>query len=278
MFEEIINKAADIAYKNNKSADDYVKDGLIYCGKCNTPKEAFIAGFNKNMPVPCECRTRRIKEEKAKVEYNQRLEIINRNRNRYIPKEYHAKTFKNDKGLCADLINIAKNFVNDFKKYRAKGKGLTFYGGVGNGKTYASACIANALTDKGYKCAILSFPYILNRLKAERNPQEYIDELLSFDLLVIDDLGVERSTEFANEQIFNIINSFYINKKTCIFTTNLTSDELLNTSDLSKSRGYDRILEMTVPIQSKGESIRKRRAIEDYRQDIEKLKRKLPPA
>ena len=47
----------------SSDSEDYEKGGLLYCGKCNTPKQAYIEGFKRNMPVPCKCKQEQIQKE-----------------------------------------------------------------------------------------------------------------------------------------------------------------------------------------------------------------------
>lgn len=84
----------------------------------------------------------------------------------------------------------------------------------------------------------------------------YIDSLNQYSLLIIDDLGMERSTEFALEQVFNVIDTRYRSKKPLIVTTNLTLDELKNPYDLARRRIYDRVLEVCVPLKINNRNIR----------------------
>jgi len=84
----------------------------------------------------------------------------------------------------------------------------------------------------------------------------YIDSLNQYSLLIIDDLGMERSTEFALEQVFNVIDTRYRSKKPLIVTTNLTLNELKNPCGLVRSRIYDRILEVCVPLKINSQNIR----------------------
>ena len=77
-----------------------------------------------------------------------------------------------------------------------------------------------------------------------------------YSLLVIDDLGVERNTEYAMEQIFTIIDSWYRSKKPLIVTTNWKLEEIKNPPDLVHARIYDRILERCVPVLFSGKNFR----------------------
>ena len=92
-----------------------------------------------------------------------------------------------------------------------------------------------------------------------------------YTLLIIDDLGAERSTEFAQEQVFNIIDARYRSGKPMIITTNLTAEEIKNPQEVGYARIYDRILERCFPIAVMGES-RRRQEVKDSFADIkEKL-------
>ena len=81
-------------------------------------------------------------------------------------------------------------------------------------------------------------------------------------MLILDDFGMERGTEYGLEQIYAVIDGRYRSGKPLIATTNLTLHELKNPQDTAHARIYDRLLEMCVPVQFKGESFRKRTAQE----------------
>ena len=95
-----------------------------------------------------------------------------------------------------------------------------------------------------------------------------VDRLCCYPLLIIDDFGMERGTEYALEQIYNIVDSRYRSRKPLIVTTNLTLDELRHPQDTAHARIYDRLLEMCVPISCIGVSFRK----ETAQEKLERLK------
>ena len=84
-----------------------------------------------------------------------------------------------------------------------------------------------------------------------------VDRLCGYPLLVIDDFGMERGTEYVLEQIYNIIDSRYRSRKPLIVTTNLTLTELKNPQNTAHARIYDRLLELCTPIACTGPSMRK---------------------
>ena len=107
---------------------------------------------------------------------------------------------------------------------------------------------------------VTNFARVLNELQATYVKQEYIDSLNDNSLLILDDLGIERGTEYALEQVYNIIDTRYKSSKPLIITTNLTLDELKAPVDIPHKRIYDRVLGMCVPIMFNGVNFRKEEA------------------
>ena len=101
------------------------------------------------------------------------------------------------------------------------------------------------------------------------NVKEYVISLRGARLLIIDDFGMERGTEYALEQIYNIVDSRYRSRKPLIVTTNLTLDEIRHPQDTPHARIYDRLLEICVPISCIGVSFRK----ETAQEKLERMKR-----
>ncbi len=105
-----------------------------------------------------------------------------------------------------------------------------------------------------------NFALILNDLAASyKDRNEYIARLCSFPLLILDDFGMERGTEYGLEQVYNVVDSRYRSRKPLIVTTNLTLEELQNPEDTAHARIYDR-LEMCCPVCITGENFRKAKA------------------
>lgn len=126
----------------------------------------------------------------------------------------------------------------------------------------------NALLEQGVPVLMTNFSRILNALSGlySEEKNQYIDSLNQYSLLIIDDLGIERSTEFALEQVFNVIDSRYRSKLPLIVTTNMTLEELKNPQDLTRSRIYDRVLERCVPLRVNNQNIRQRNAAESMKE------------
>ena len=106
-----------------------------------------------------------------------------------------------------------------------------------------------------------NFARIMNELNsAFSGRNEVVDRLCSYPLLVIDDFGMERGTEYALEQVYNVIDSRYRSGKPLIVTTNLSLDELQHPQDTPHARIYDRLLEICAPILFTGTNFRRQTA------------------
>ena len=163
--------------------------------------------------------------------------------------------FEHDDGTV-DVMVHAKNYVEHYDEMMTNHIGLLFWGDVGTGKSFMAGCIANALLEKEYTVKMTNFSTIINDLFACDDKNEYIEALSKYSLLIIDDLGAERSTEYATENVFNVIDRRYRSGKPLIITTNLELAELLEEESVSRKRIYDRILEMCVPVKVCGASKR----------------------
>lgn len=156
-------------------------------------------------------------------------------------------------------VQIGKRYVNSWQQVKAENLGLLFWGDVGTGKSFLAACIANYLNDQGVPVLMTNFTRILNKLCDLQTKQrcQYIASFGEVDLLIIDDLGVERNSEFALEQVYAVIDERYKANLPLIITTNLTPKQMRNTQDIAHSRIYSRVLEMCTPILLQGPDRRK---------------------
>jgi DNA replication protein DnaC len=155
--------------------------------------------------------------------------------------------------------------VKNFTEFRKSGKGLLLHGTVGTGKTYFAACVANSLLDDGYSVLMTNFARLTNQIQGMfEGKQEFIDSLNRYSLLILDDLGAERKSEYMQEMVFNIIDSRYRAGLPMIITTNLTIDEIKKPQEVSYSRIYDRIIERCFPVEVSGNSRRRQNVRDSY--------------
>ena len=112
--------------------------------------------------------------------------------------------------------------------------------------------------EKEVSVCMTHYALILNDLAANfKDRNEYISRLCSFPLLILDDFGMERGTEYGLEQVYNVIDSRYRSRRPLIVTTNLSLQDLQHPQDTAHARIYDRLLEMCAPIRFSGENFRK---------------------
>ena len=239
-------------------------DGLIYCRNCGGARQVKISPLGKERIVNCICKCMAEKRDQE----NQRMqtdELERKRRTCFSQSNMHKWTFAADDKNNPKLSEAMQRYVDNFRTFLKEGKGLLLYGTVGTGKTFYAACIANALIDKEYRVLMTNFASLTNTLQGKFDgKQEYINSLNNYSLLIIDDLGAERKSEFMQEQVFNIIDSRYRAGLPMIITTNLTIDEIKKPSEIGNARIYDRILERCHPIEVTGGSRRRAKIKDEY--------------
>ena len=199
----------------------------------------FKAKFNEEFSEQC-------KQERATKILNK---LISKSR---IGKRFISRTFDNFKTTPENRIayNLSMDYSKEFNflEGESKGNGLTLLGNVGTGKTHLAASIANYII-KEYNIKIVfgNVPSLLGEIKATYNhdseisEMQILKELKETPLLIIDDLGKEKSSDWVNEILYSIINYRYENLLPMIITSNLT------VSQLSKKTGeatVSRLLEI----------------------------------
>ena len=223
-------------------------------------------GMVKVVPCLCRCRADELAAEEQQRKAEKQRERIRLNRRAsFLESDMQHWNFAADDGADARIMRAAKSYVANFTQFREQGKGLLLYGGVGTGKTFAAACIANALIDTGRTCLMTNFARVLNTLWSIEEKQAYIDSFNQFDLLVLDDLGAERRSEYAQEQVFNVIDGRYRSGLPLIITTNLGIDKIKKPDTIGNARIYDRVLEMCHPIELSGQSRRRKKVAEEFK-------------
>jgi DNA replication protein DnaC len=250
----------------NTQPDDYTENGLIHCGKCKTPKQADVFGTLR--PIMCECEQiayKQAAEDKANRIRQER--ITDRLKSSGIPTKYIGKTLQNiDKTVqISGSVDVCQDYLDNWQKNKADGKGLFLYGSTGTGKTMLACIIGQELIKRGIAVKFISVYDILRRPQgfeyAEAN--EAFDEMVkTISLLIIDDLGVERTTPYAKEQVTAVLDMRYGSGLPMIVTSNLSNEELKTTKDMADGRIKSRITELKA-VQMNGQ---------DYRRTIAKRK------
>lgn len=240
-------------------------DGFLHCAVCKVPTQTRVVvealGIDRIVRCACSCSVKRLAEE----EMRKRQEEYERKRRICFAETNMARwTFENDDQQNITLSEAMKRYADGFSKYMKESKGLLLYGPVGTGKTYFAACIANCLIDKGYDVLMTNFARLSNQIQGTFEKQDVIDDLNDYHLIVIDDLGAERTSEYMQEMVFNIIDSRYRSGLPFIITTNLPMDEIKKPQDRNRARIYDRILQRCFPVEVTGASRRRQEVKDTY--------------
>ena len=241
---------------------DYTgEDGLLYCGKCRTPKQFRMEApplEGRLLPHPCRCEQERLDREAEEQEAcRHRQTVADLKRRGFTDPAMRGWTFANDNGKCPQMKH-AHFYVENWPAMQEENIGYLLWGGVGTGKSYFAGCIANALMEQEVAVRMTNFALILNDLTASfEGRNEYIARLCRAPLLILDDFGMERGTEYGLEQVYNVIDSRYRSRRPLIVTTNLPLQDLQHPQDTAHARIYDRLLEMCAPIRFSGENFRK---------------------
>ncbi len=156
--------------------------------------------------------------------------------------KYHSSVSPRQNILI--IKKIIDNFLSDFEN--PKGKNLLFTGSPGLGKTFLSNCIAKELIDNGkivlYQTAPIMLDNIIDSKFGKNNiSKDFSNNVLSADLLIIDDLGTESINNIKFTELFNIINTRILNNKKTIISTNLSIQNLFSIYDeriVSRIVGY----------------------------------------
>ena len=247
--------------------DEYLgADGLIHCRRCDGARQMHVELFGKQETVFCLCQCQTEARDREDEEYHRRAwmtEIRQLKADGLQDAALRQYTFANDLGYQPESAKL-RAYVEQFPEMLKSGAGLLLWGDVGTGKTFLAACVANALLDRSIPVLMTGTGKLLNALigiyPSERNA--FLESLNAYSLLILDDLGMEHSSEFAMSQMFNIVDGRYRTGKPLIVTTNLTLQELKHPPDLAHARIYDRLLEMCTPIRINGQNIRQLRAQE----------------
>ena len=257
-FEETLCRMAEAT----PEPEDYTgDDGLLYCGKCQTPKQ-----FRMNAPpmegrlirCPCQCEQERRQREDAEREAQRHAQAVeDLKRQGFTDSAMRTWTFANDNGQCLQMKH-ARFFVEHWEQMRSENIGYLLWGGVGTGKSYFAGCIANALMEQEINVRMTNFAAVLNDLTASyEGRNEYIARLCRAELLIVDDFGMERGTEYGLEQVYNVLDSRYRSGKPLIVTTNLPLNDLRHPQDTAHARIYNRLLAMCAPLRFTVENFRK---------------------
>lgn len=238
------------------------EDGLFHCVQCGKPVQIRLdsecLGGKRVMPCVCDCEKKRMEKE---AEQGREIDAYMKTRRLIeigsVPYLYRFNTFSNDRFSDSEQSQAAHVYVDKWDDMKAQGIGMIFHGAPSMGKTFTACCIANALLEKGVFVYITSVADITNSMQTQEEMKRRRNFTRAAELMVIDDLGAERNTEYAKEQLFSVVDQRITTKKPLIVTTNLSLSEMAHAGTMANKRIYERVLGMCqIRIEFKRENLR----------------------
>ncbi len=187
--------------------------------------------------------------------------------NAKLPSRYskcHFHNYKPQNNSQEQAYKLAFNLTRDFP---AVDRGLLLAGSIGVGKTHLAVSILKGLTERGIPCLFYEFGSLLKEIQDSYNANTKTSELtvlspvLKADVLVLDELGASKPTDWVRDTMAHIINSRYNDKKLTIFTTNYPDDRRGDREETLEdrigSRLRSRLHEMCRTVNITGEDYRR---------------------
>ena len=249
------------------------EDGMIHCIHCHEPRQRWCEIDEEWHKTPLRCACQLSEYERRQRDNDRYQRSIEHNEWCIEDNEtWRNCRFSQDDGRDPNATAKAKAYVWHFGQMLKRDAGMMLIGEVGSGKTFLAACIREALHDE-YSVSMTTLSRLITLMNDHygRDRTELLNKITGADLLILDDFGVERATEYSLEQSYEAINARYKSGKPLIITTNLTLQQLQEEQNLALRRIYDRVIEKCIPLLVKGESRRGEIAGEKRREAMKVL-------
>jgi DNA replication protein DnaC len=205
--------------KETDRFDHYKNQGKIreQSYKNNTKKEYFC--------IPCWekfYKKRKAFIEKFNFRMNYRKNLKERKFEKGIKKRFLDCSFENYKG---------KNYKTEFVKSN-KEENILISGNAGSGKTHLACAYMSVKLWHGENCIFITTAEVLMDIRAsfkddsKITEEELIENFINIDILFLDDIGIEKTTEWVLQTLYLIIDGRYSEKKQTVFTSNLSPKEI----------------------------------------------------
>ena len=192
-------------------------------GRCDG--SGFLYDEVKRTARPCSCRPARLARKKATAVQGR------------LPRRFREVSFEREPLLSMErraphVIRAVRQYCRAIAANLDEGRGLWLFGGTGTGKTTLAMLVSKHALEAGRSVAIYSVPRLLTEIRrtyddeARRSDLDLLDRLAAGDLLYLDDLGAERTSEWVLEQLYSIINARYEDGRSLIVTTNAGAEDL----------------------------------------------------
>ena len=246
-IQSLQSEKVDLLLKNGFS-EDYLDD-IYSCPKCRDT--GFVEGLRcdclKNLVI------KHIGENSNLADYMRDQTFENFDFSPFSNQgENSATTLKVMQKLCERAMNFADSFDTTNENF-------LIMGNAGTGKTFITSCIANRALERGktvyYQTAFKLFEILESARfnRGEDDAPDIVKYAYDVDLLIIDDLGTEFTTQFTTAALFDIINSRIIQGKSTVISTNLGFEEL---SDIYSQRVTSRFVGEYQLLQTVGSDLR----------------------
>jgi DNA replication protein DnaC len=177
----------------------------------------WILDEETNQTRPCRCRDQRVRR------------VLSGGIGTGIGRRFLEVSFEREPIVSIEptLLRRVKTFTRAIEPNLEEGKGLWFDGPVGTGKTSLAILVAKAAKEAGRSYAVYPVPRLLAEIKrtfdrdADDNYMGFFRRLCTVDVLVLDDLGAEKQTEWVLEQLYSIVNERWQDRRSIVVTTNI---------------------------------------------------------
>lgn len=232
------------------------------CSVCGEPlfMEVTLFGEKRLWRRQCACRRKELAEEEA---YD-RAQVLGEKRKRilevgYLNPAYANYTFASVDDKESKVAKDMKQYADNFEKALKINKGIYLYGNAGVGKTFYASCIANEWRKKGgYVLIGSATDFIRYFTKNYGRNEDAENQIRTYPLMVIDDIGIERSNESTMSIMDEIIDMRYLAKKPLICTSNFAPESLYSAEGAYGERIKSRLSEMCVSYPVTGKDRRKK--------------------
>jgi DNA replication protein DnaC len=195
--------------------DDGEGPGVCPYGECDG--STWILDDERNHSRECRCREQRQRKS------------VSGGIGTGIGRRFLEVSFEREPVVSLDpaLLRRVRAFTRDIGRNLEDGKGLWFDGPVGTGKTSLAILVAKAAKEAGRSYAVYPMPRLLAEIKRtfDRDSSDsymgFFRRLCTVDVLVLDDLGAEKQTEWVLEQLYSIINERWQDRRSIVVTTNI---------------------------------------------------------
>lgn len=264
-----IGQALEIAITNmTNSHSEHV---CPHCEKVVPKLTISLLGHDKQVQPRCKCEIDEYEKGiNQHVELKRKHDIERKFSLSKLGERFNSCTF--DTFQRRDGTDKVERLAQEYASYfpQKGGESMTIWGDPGNGKSHLAAAVCHVLKARGYIPIFQSVPELLERVRStfrsqKESEKEIMDALRDCDLLVLDDIGAEKISDWVLEILFRIIDGRYRQKKPTLITTNFSPQELLNRfmpmhpsveHEIAAKRLHDRIIEMNIIVENSATSYR----------------------